>query len=839
MKRVYEIRKGGGIKMSEYDHERIEIKWQRKWEEARCFRTPNHSEKKKFYNLVMFPYPSGTLHVGHVKNYVLGDVLARYKRMRGYNVLNPMGYDAFGLPAENAAIENKTHPAKWTYHNVDIIRNQLKRLGMSYDWEREIYTCKEEYYKWTQWLFLKLYENGLAYKKKAAANWCPHCKTVLANEQVVNGKCERCGTPVTIIQLDQWFFKITEYAERLLNDLDKLPGWPERVRTMQKNWIGRSVGAEVDFPIKGLEKKIRIFTTRPDTLWGVTFMALAPESPLVSELVTEERKPEVSAFLEKVQSEDRFKRTSANGPKEGIFIGRYAINPVNGDEIPIYVANYVLMEYGTGAIMAVPGHDQRDFDFAKAYDLPIKIVISPSNGRDSLDDAPLTAYGTMINSGEFSGLSGKEAIDAVIDHLEKRGIGKRSVNYKLRDWLISRQRYWGAPIPVVYCPKCGIVPVPENELPVRLPENMEFSEKGASPLPKIKEFVETQCPRCGETAIREVDTMDTFIDSSWYYLRYINPHIEDKPFDINDVNEWLPVDQYIGGVEHAILHLMYSRFITKVLYDLGYVNFEEPFENLFTQGMIYYKGAKMSKSKGNVISPDDLIARYGADSVRMYLLFIGPPENDAEWNDSGFEGVHRFILRIWRLYDEYIPGLKNLNTKCLSVENLSGDEKNLYVKLNRITKKITEDIERGFHFNTAISGLMELLNEVYGYVQRKEEASKDFVLLKFILERFVTLIYPFAPHLGEELWELLGNDPFLADKSWPSYDENVLISERYTLPITINGKVRDKIEVDRSISEEEIKRLTLERKRIKKWIERKRVEKIIVVKEKIVNIVVK
>lgn len=825
--------------MSEYDHERIEIKWQRKWEEARCFRTLNHSEKKKFYNLVMFPYPSGTLHVGHVKNYVLGDVLARYKRMRGYNVLNPMGYDAFGLPAENAAIENNTHPAKWTYHNIDIIRNQLKRLGMSYDWEREIYTCKEEYYKWTQWLFLKLYEKGLAYKRKAAANWCPHCKTVLANEQVVNGKCERCGTPVTIIQLDQWFFKITEYAERLLNDLDKLPGWPERVRTMQKNWIGRSVGAEVDFPIKGLDKKIRIFTTRPDTLWGVTFMALAPESPLVAELLTEERKPEVSAFLEKIQSEDRFKRTSANGPKEGVFVGRYAINPVNGNEIPIYVANYVLMEYGTGAIMAVPGHDQRDFDFAKAYDLPIKIVISPSNGRDSLDNAPLTAYGTMINSGEFSGLSGKEAIDAVIDHLEKKGIGKRSVNYKLRDWLISRQRYWGAPIPVVYCPKCGIVPVPENELPVRLPENMEFSEKGASPLPKLKEFVETQCPRCGGTAMREVDTMDTFIDSSWYYLRYINPHIEDKPFNSNDVNEWLPVDQYIGGVEHAILHLMYSRFITKVLYDLGYVDFEEPFENLFTQGMIYYKGAKMSKSKGNVISPDDLIARYGADSVRMYLLFIGPPEKDAEWNDSGFEGVHRFIQRIWRLYDEYVPRLKNLDTKGLSVENLSGDEKNLYVKLNRITKKITDDIERGFHFNTAISGLMELLNEVYGYVQQKEESSKDFVLLKFILERFVTLIYPFAPHLGEELWELLGNNPFLADKSWPDYDENALISESHTLPITINGKVRDKIEVDRNISEEEIKRLTLERKRIKKWIEGKRVEKMIVVKEEIVNIVVK
>ncbi len=838
MKRIYEIRKDGGIKMSEYDHQHIETKWQKLWEEAGIFKTSNRSNKKKFYNLVMFPYPSGTLHVGHVKNYVLGDVLARYKRMRGYNVLNPMGYDAFGLPAENAAIENRTHPAKWTYNNINIIKKQLKRLGMSYDWDREVYTCKEDYYKWTQWLFLKLYENGLAYKKKAAANWCPHCKTVLANEQVVNGKCERCGTPVTIIQLDQWFFKITAYAERLLKDLDKLTGWPERVRVMQRNWIGRSEGAEVDFPIKGMGRKIKIFTTRPDTLWGVTFMALAPESPLVEELVTDERRSEVSAFLERIQGEDRFKRTAANGPKEGVFIGRWAINPVNGEEVPIYVANYVLMEYGTGAIMAVPAHDKRDFDFARAYALPIKRVIAPSDGSE--DTLPYTAYGTMINSDKFSGLSGKEAIDAVIDYLEERGIGKRNVNYKLRDWLISRQRFWGTPIPIVYCPKCGMVPVPENQLPVRLPEEVEFPETGASPLPNLKEFVQTRCPRCGGPATREVDTMDTFIDSSWYYLRYVNPHLDDKPFDTNDVNAWLPVDQYIGGIEHAVLHLMYSRFITKVLYDLGYVNFDEPFENLFTQGMIYYKGAKMSKSKGNVISPDELIARYGADSVRMYLLFIAPPENDAEWNDSGFEGVHRFIQRIWRLYDEYTPRLKNVVVKDMSLKTLKGDaERRLYIRLNKITKKITDDIERDFHFNTAISGLMELLNEVYDYVQEKNDVSKDFALLKFILQRFVTLIYPFVPHLGEELWALLGNKPFLANEPWPSYDKDALISEEHVIPITINGKVRDRIEVNRSLSEEDIKRMVLDREKIKRWIDGKKLEKIIVIKDKIVNMVVR
>ncbi len=838
MKRIYEIRKDGEIKMSEYDHQHIETKWQKLWEEAGIFKTSNRSNKKKFYNLVMFPYPSGTLHVGHVKNYVLGDVLARYKRMRGYNVLNPMGYDAFGLPAENAAIENRTHPAKWTYNNINIIKKQLKRLGMSYDWDREVYTCKEDYYKWTQWLFLKLYENGLAYKKKAAANWCPHCKTVLANEQVVNGKCERCGTPVTIIQLDQWFFKITAYAERLLKDLDKLTGWPERVRVMQRNWIGRSEGAEVDFPIKGMGRKIKIFTTRPDTLWGVTFMALAPESPLVEELVTDERRSEVSAFLERIQGEDRFKRTAANGPKEGVFIGRWAINPVNGEEVPIYVANYVLMEYGTGAIMAVPAHDKRDFDFARAYALPIKRVIAPSDGSE--DTLPYTAYGTMINSDKFSGLSGKEAIDAVIDYLEERGIGKRNVNYKLRDWLISRQRFWGTPIPIVYCPKCGMVPVPENQLPVRLPEEVEFPETGASPLPNLKEFVQTRCPRCGGPATREVDTMDTFIDSSWYYLRYVNPHLDDKPFDTNDVNAWLPVDQYIGGIEHAVLHLMYSRFITKVLYDLGYVNFDEPFENLFTQGMIYYKGAKMSKSKGNVISPDELIARYGADSVRMYLLFIAPPENDAEWNDSGFEGVHRFIQRIWRLYDEYTPRLKNVVVKDMSLKTLKGDaERRLYIRLNKITKKITDDIERDFHFNTAISGLMELLNEVYDYVQEKNDVSKDFALLKFILQRFVTLIYPFVPHLGEELWALLGNKPFLANEPWPSYDKDALISEEHVIPITINGKVRDRIEVNRSLSEEDIKRMVLDREKIKRWIDGKKLEKIIVIKDKIVNMVVR
>ncbi|MGC9219176.1 MAG: leucine--tRNA ligase, partial [Athalassotoga sp.] len=685
-----------------YDHDKIESKWQKKWEENGIFHNPNHSEKPKYYSLVMFPYPSGTLHVGHVKNYTIGDVVSRYKRMQGYNVMNPFGYDAFGLPAENAAIAHgNIHPEDWTRSNITTIRNQIKKLGISYDWNRETITFEESYYKWTQWIFLKLYEKGLAYKKSGPVNWCPSCKTVLANEQVVDGKCERCGTPVVIKQLDQWYFKITDYAEELDAFIDKLTGWPENVKTMQKNWIGKSTGAEVNFKIKETGKTLKIFTTRPDTLWGVTFMAIAPESPLLSELTSISKQHEVEDFLTRINStENRFERFSTDAPKEGVFLGTHAINPVNGEEIPIYVANYILYEYGTGAIMAVPAHDTRDYAFAKKYSLPIREVVE-------CDKMPYAGEGMLKDSGPFTGMKSNEAIDKIIEYLEERKIGKHAVNYKLRDWLISRQRYWGAPIPVVYCDKCGIVPVPEKDLPVKLPRDVKFDPTGKSPLSYDENFLHTTCPKCGGPAIRESDTMDTFVDSSWYYLRYVNPKEKDKPFIKSDVDEWLPVDQYIGGVEHAILHLLYSRFITKVLRDGGYLSFDEPFKNLFTQGMIYKDGAKMSKSKGNVVSPDEMVEKYGADTLRLYILFMGPPEKDAEWLESGIEGVYRFVFKLWNLFENILPLTKNNHGM---KRELSDEEYEIRRKLHMILKKITNDIEGAFRFNTVVSGFMELVN---------------------------------------------------------------------------------------------------------------------------------
>jgi leucyl-tRNA synthetase len=830
--------KSGGASMKEYRPQEIEEKWQKVWEEKGVFHTPQRSEKPKYYALVMFPYPSGTLHVGHVKNYVIGDIVARYKRMRGYNVLHPFGYDAFGLPAENAAIEKGIHPEEWTRKNISIIRKQVKRLGISYDWNREIATCDEEYYKWTQWIFLQLYKNGLAYKKKAAVNWCPKCKTVLANEQVKDGKCERCGTSVTIKHLEQWFFKITDYAERLLNDLEKLTGWPEHVKTMQRNWIGKSTGAEIEFPVEGSDTKIRVFTTRPDTLWGVTFMALAPESPLVEELVPDDRKEELQAFLERVKQQDRFKRTSVEAEKEGFFLGRYAVNPVNGEKVPIYVANYILMEYGTGAIMGVPAHDQRDFAFARKYGIPIKVVIKPVDGEldpDKMEEA-YEGEGIMVNSGPFTGTPSKEGIEKVINWLEEKGIGKRSVQYKLRDWLISRQRYWGAPIPIIYCEKCGTVPVPEEDLPVRLPKDVEFLPTGQSPLSFHEGFKKTKCPICGGEAQRETDTMDTFVDSSWYFLRYVNPHLDDKPFEPDDVNYWLPVDQYIGGVEHAILHLLYSRFITKVLHDLGYLNFDEPFTNLFTQGMIYKDGAKMSKSKGNVVSPDDMIEKYGADTLRMYILFMAPPEKDAEWSDAGIEGVHRFIRRLWNTFYTILPHVKEETVEGLSLT--TPVEKELRRKLHSIIKKITEDIEGGFKFNTAISGLMELINHLNQYLSGVPEDQWNRKLLREIAENLTLVLSPFAPHLAEEFWHELGQEGLVVQQSWPSYDPKALEVEEMEIAIQINGKVRDKILVPVDISEEELKKMVMERERVKEYIDGKTVKKFIYVKGRIVNIVI-
>ena len=824
--------------MKEYDPKMIEPKWQKIWEERGVFKTPQRSEKPKYYALVMFPYPSGTLHVGHVKNYVIGDIVARYKRMRGYNVLHPFGYDAFGLPAENAAIEHKIHPEVWTKGNIETIRKQIKRIGISYDWDREFATCDEEYYKWTQWIFLKLYEKGLAYKKKAAVNWCPKCKTVLANEQVKDGKCERCGTPVTIKHLEQWFFKITDYAERLLEDLDKLEGWPEHVKIMQRNWIGKSEGAEVEFPVEGTDIKIKIFTTRPDTLWGVTFMALAPESPLVEQIVTEDRREELKEFLTRMSQQDRYKRTAVGAEKEGFFLGRYAINPVNNERVPIYVANYILMEYGTGAIMAVPAHDQRDFEFARKYGLPIKVVIRPE-GKELKPEEMEKAYeepGIMVNSGPFTGVKSEEGIRKVIDWLEEKGIGKRSVQYKLRDWLISRQRYWGAPIPVVYCEKCGIVPVPEDQLPVVLPKDVEFLPTGQSPLQFHEEFKKTKCPVCGGPATREVDTMDTFVDSSWYYLRYVNPHDDEKPFDPEDVNYWLPVDQYIGGVEHAVLHLLYSRFITKVLHDLGYLDFEEPFTNLFTQGMIYKDGAKMSKSKGNVVSPDDMIEKYGADTLRMYILFMAPPEKDAEWSNAGIEGVHRFVKRLWNTLQKIMPVVKDVKIDRVSVK--TPKERELRRKLHTMIKKITEDIEGGFKFNTAISGLMELLNHLVDYLNAVPEDEWNKHLLREIAEKTVLILSPFAPHMAEELWQDLGMKGLVVEQSWPSYDPEALKVEEVEIVIQINGKIRDRVMIPVDADEETVRKLVLERERVKRYLNGKEPKKFFYVKGRLVNIVV-
>jgi leucyl-tRNA synthetase len=824
-----------------YNPQDIEKKWQKIWEEKDVFKASIDNYERKFYDLVMFPYPSGTLHVGHVKNYVIGDVLARYKRMRGFNVMHPFGFDAFGLPAENAAIEKgNIHPEDWTMQNISIIRKQIKRLGISYDWDREVITCKEDYYKWTQWLFIQLYKNGLAYKKKAPVNWCPNCMTVLANEQVVNGKCERCGTTVEIRHLEQWYLKITDYAEKLLNDIEKLTGWPENVKTMQKNWIGKSTGAEVEFKIEGNDKTLKVFTTRPDTLWGVTFMALAPESPLVEELTTPENHEKVEDFLRKVSLQDRFKRAAEGTEKEGVFTGNYAINPVNNEKIPIYVANYILYEYGTGAIMAVPAHDQRDYEFAVKYNLPIRVVIKSSEDtstEETLKEA-YTGEGKLVNSGEFTGMGNKDAIEKISSWLEINNIGKAVTQYKLRDWLISRQRYWGAPIPIIYCENCGTVPVPEEDLPVKLPRDVKFEPTGKSPLIDHPYFKEVTCPKCGAKATREVDTMDTFVDSSWYYLRYINAKLEEKPFEKKDVNRWLPVDQYIGGVEHAILHLLYSRFITKVLKDLGEIDFDEPFKNLFTQGMIYRNGAKMSKSKGNVVSPDEMIKKYGTDSLRTYILFMAPPERDAEWNDSGIEGAYRFLNKVWNNYMRIIDKISSY--ELVNNYNLEEkQEKDLRRKLHQTIAKITNDIEGNFQFNTAVSSLMELLNDFSDYLNNMPETKWNKNLLREFSENFLLMLSPIAPHISEELWKILGKESLIVESDWPEIDKNALKAEEITLAVQVNGKLRSQITIDINMNKDEIEKIALSDEKIRKYTSGNKIVKVIYVPRKIINIVIK
>ncbi|PAB60863.1 leucine--tRNA ligase [Anaeromicrobium sediminis] len=819
--------------MSRYDFSTIEKKWQSSWDKDNAFETKNDTEKEKYYVLEMFPYPSGKLHMGHVRNYSIGDVLARFKKMKGYNVLHPMGWDSFGLPAENAAIKHGIHPNKWTWENIEEMRNQLKELGISYDWNREVATCHPDYYKWTQWIFLQMYKNGLAYKKKYPVNWCPSCETVLANEQVVGGLCERCDTAVGKKDLSQWYFKITDYADELLEDIEKLKGWPEKVKIMQKNWIGKSTGAEMSFNIDGFEEKLDIFTTRPDTICGVTYMVLAPEHPYVQKLAKgTENEESVTKFKEKLQHMSEIERTSTTVEKEGVFLGRYAINPVNGKKIPIYIANYVLMDYGTGAIMAVPAHDERDFEFAKKYNLDIIPVIEPKDMKlDENMECAYTGEGIMINSGDFNGTDSKEGIEKMVNFLEEEGLGKKTINFRLRDWLISRQRYWGTPIPVVYCDDCGTVPVEEKDLPLELPTDVVFSGKGKSPLTTSESFMYTSCPKCGKKAKRETDTMDTFVDSSWYFLRYADPKNDLEIFSKEMADYWMQVDQYIGGVEHAILHLLYARFFTKVLSKLGYCSDSEPFENLLTQGMVLKDGAKMSKSKGNVVSPKEIIEKYGADTARTFILFAAPPERDLEWSDAGVEGCFRFLNRVWRVVDE----LKNIDSS--KDRELTREDKQLNYMIHNTIKRVSEDIEERFNFNTAISATMELINEVYKY--KDLDGEKNEKLLKEALETIVVLLAPFAPHMTEELWSILGNETSVHEASWPTYDKNAIIKDEVEIVVQVNGKVRDKIVVAANMSKEDMEKEAMSNEKIAGLIAEKNIIKVIAIPKKLVNIVVK
>ena len=855
-----------------YEPIAIEEKWQKKWEEEKAFKVTEDPDKKKYYLLEMFPYPSGKIHIGHVRNYTIGDVVARYKHMKGFNVLHPIGWDAFGMPAENAAIEHKIHPSKWTHENIDHMRKQLKRMGFSYDWDRELATCEPKYYRWEQLFFIWMYEKGLAYKKRSTVNFCGKCDTVLANEQVEGGLCWRCGTEVTEKVLDQWFFKITAYIEELLEYCDKLPGWPERVMTMQKNWIGKSYGCEVDFPMADGPGAIKVFTTRQDTLFGATFMLVAAEHPLVMELA--KGKPcegNVRQFVEKVKKQDKLMRTSEYYEKEGLFLDSYCLNPLTGWKMPIYAANFVLADYGTGCVMAVPTHDQRDFEFAKKFDLPLIVVISPKD--KTLDPATMTeAYvdeGILVNSGQFNGMENTKVMNAIADFLESQGKGRRTVQYRLRDWGISRQRYWGAPIPMITCEKCGIVPVKEEDLPVVLPENVVFSPEGGSPLAALPEFVNTTCPRCGGPAARETDTMDTFVESSWYFDRYCSPHYDVKPgLDRKALDYWMPVDQYIGGIEHAILHLLYSRFYTKVLRDFGVIGVDEPFTNLLTQGMvcketmkckehgylfpeqaeggkchicgqdvIIGKTEKMSKSLKNVIDPDYLVKTYGADTARIFCLFAAPPEKDLEWSEQGVDGSFRFLSRLWRIFDEYLEDIKAVSPAKGNIA-LEGDLKALRRKTHQTIRKVTTDIEDRFHFNTAISAVMELVNTLYAVKRPEKNDQVALSVIREVLESAVLLLSPIVPHMTEELWQMLGHTAAAADTPWPDYDQAIASDEEMTIVIQINGKLRSRMTVPVDCDAEKIKSDAQADEKITAMLKGAKIVKVIYVPKKLVNIVI-
>ena len=833
-----------------YDPKNVEPKWQQYWAEKGLFRTGADSSQKKFYCLEMFPYPSGKIHMGHVRNYAIGDVIARYKRMQGFNVLHPMGWDSFGMPAENAAIKHGVPPSQWTYENIRYMKAQLGKLGLSYDWDREITTCSPDYYRWNQWFFIKMLEKGLAYRKSSYVNWCPSCATVLANEQVIDTKCWRCDQVVVQKELEQWFLRITHYADELLTGCDTLTGWPEKVVVMQKNWIGKSHGAEVDFRIDGTDERIRIFTTRPDTLFGTTFLCLSPGHPLSEKLVTDK------AGLDKVTA-----RYGKVDEKIGLFTGRYGINPMNNEKIPIYVANFVLMEYGTGAIMSVPAHDQRDFEFAKKYGLPIRTVIEPD--RMTSSPAPVLVKegigmreafedeGVLVASGQFSGMKSAEAKEKIGSWLEEEGLGKKVVNFKLRDWGISRQRYWGTPIPVVYCDSCGIVPVPEKDLPVILPEDVKFTGTGGSPLKESDTFLHVPCPKCGGMARRETDTMDTFFDSSWYFIAYClkqgsgdwgfgisirNNEIPNSQSLIPDpLQYWMPVDQYIGGVEHAVLHLLYSRFFTRMLRDLGITGVSEPFTNLLTQGMVIKDGAKMSKSKGNVVDPDYLINRYGSDTSRLFSLFAAPPEKDLDWSDKGVEGAYRFLNRIWALIQRHQPALMEASAADAGIALHSDTGKTLLRKTHQTIRKVTLDIEKEYHFNTAIAAMMELVNDMNGFEPSRRDEMQS---LKFAVENLLLLLSPFTPHIAEELWEMIGNPPGISSHAWPAWDEGMAKDEEVELVIQINGKLRGKLMIPQGLDDEKAKELALKDNKIVEAIGQKSINKVIVIKGRLVNIVV-
>lgn len=856
-----------------YNPQKLETKWQKFWDEAGLFTVGEDPSKEKYYLLEMFPYPSGKIHMGHVRNYTIGDVVARYKRMKGKNVLHPMGWDAFGLPAENAAIENKTHPAKWTYQNIENMKTQLKRMGFSYDWDREFATSDPEYYRWEQLIFLKMYEKGLAYKKRTYVNWCESCQTVLAKEQVENGCCWRhTDQEVIIKEMDSWFFKITDYAEEILDYCEKLPGWPERVLTMQRNWIGKSYGAIIRFPMKDFDEVIEVYTTRQDTVYGATFMCFAPEHPMIKEMVKGvPQEKEVLAFIERTLKVDSFIRTADFTVKEGVFTGRYCLNPMTRSEIPIYVVNFVLFDYGTGAVMAVPTHDQRDFEFAKKYNLGLRVVIQPPG--EELDEKTMTeAYvgeGVLVNSGHFDGQRNLEALDAIAEYLDSKDLGHKTVNYRIRDWNISRQRYWGAPIPVIYCDNCGTVPVPEEALPVLLPLELEMRPHGGSPLPYEASFFETSCPNCNGKGRRETDTMDTFVESSWYFDRYACPDYHQGPVDLKRVDYWMPVDQYIGGIEHAILHLLYSRFYTRVMRDFDYLKVSEPFTKLLTQGMVCKETqecskhgylyphevkdgrcihcrskitlgntVKMSKSKRNVVDPQDLIDRYGADTVRMFCLFASPPERDLEWSDQGVEGSFRFLNRVWRLVVDNLEGIMGA-APYGETQPLTEDVKGLHRKTHQTIKKVTTDIEDRFHFNTAISAVMELVNEtnrILGSELKKEEL--DWSVIREAVETTVVLLSPVVPHICEELWRMLGQDVSLLNVPWPEHREGALEVEKRLIVVQVNGKVRTRLELPATLTEKEVETEALNDERIKKFIGDKTVKKIILVKNKLVNVVV-